>query len=78
MANVTIPPKSRMEWAKLITGEIEHEFKNYVLQLRIYQMRKDIARGKITVERAVDDLYELSAKYSLAVQADFKAIFKSW
>lgn len=78
MANVTIPPKSRIEWTKLITGEIEHEFKNYVLQLRIYQMRKDIGRGKTTVERAVDDLYELSAKYSLAVQTDLKAIFKTW
>lgn len=78
MANVTIPPKSRPEWGKLITGEISHEFKNYVLQLRIYQMRKDIQRGKVSIESSIDELYELSSKYSLAVQADFKEIFKTW
>lgn len=78
MANVTIPPKSRPEWRKLITGEISHEFKNYVLQLRIYQMRKDIQRGKVSIESSIDELYELSSKYSLAVQADFKEIFKTW
>ncbi|MBO7141696.1 MAG: hypothetical protein J6V76_01100 [Bacteroidales bacterium] len=73
-----IPSKSRPEWAKLITGEIQHEFKNYVLQLRIYQIRKDIEHGRTTVEKSLDSLYELCMKYSLAVRADFKEIFKSW
>ncbi len=74
----TIPPKSRPEWAKLITGEIEHEFKNYVLQMKIYQMRKDIAAGKTNTENAVEALYDLCVKYALAVQPDCQTIFKSW
>ncbi len=73
-----IPSKSRPEWAKLITGEIKHEFKNYVLQLRIYQIRKDIEHGRTTVDKSLDSLYDLCMKYSLAVRADFKEIFKSW
>ncbi|MCQ2251814.1 MAG: hypothetical protein MJZ61_00035 [Bacteroidales bacterium] len=62
----------------MISGEIDHKFKNYVLQIRIYQMRKDITMGKLTLSAAVDQLYELCAKYSLAVQADCKEIFKNW
>lgn len=78
MATVNLPPKSRVEWSKLISGEIDHKFKNYVLQIRIYQMRKDITMGKLTLSTAVDQLYELCTKYSLAVQADCKEIFKKW
>lgn len=78
MANITIPPKTRIEWAKLISGEIDYKFKNYVLQIRIYQMRKDISMGKLTLNAAVDQLYELCKKYSLAVQVDCKAIFVKW
>jgi hypothetical protein len=78
MANVTIPPKSRAEWSKLISGEIDHKFKNYVLQIRIYQMRKDISMGRLTLDAATTQLYELCCKYSLAVQADCKDIFKTW
>lgn len=73
-----IPPRSRAEWSKLITGEIQHEFKNYVLQLRIYQIRKDIEHGRTTIERSVDSLYELCMKYQLAVAEDCKEIFKVW
>jgi len=75
---VSIPPKERPEWAKLVTGELHHEFSNYVLQMKIYQMRKDIAANKINLDTAVDTLYNLCAKYALAVQPDCKTIFKSW
>ncbi len=78
MATVTLPPKSRIEWTQLINGEIDHKFKNYVLQIRIYQMRKDIAMGRLTLQTAVDQLYEICCKYSLAVQTDCKEIFKTW
>lgn len=73
-----IPPRSRVEWSKLITGEIQHEFKNYVLQLRIYQIRKDIESGRTTIEQSVDSLYDLCMKYQLAVAQDCKEVFKTW
>jgi len=78
MATVNLPPKNRVEWSKLISGEIDHKFKNYVLQIKIYQMRKDIQMGRLTLSVAVDQLYELCTKYSLAVQADCKEIFRTW
>lgn len=74
----TIPDKDRAEWRKMITGEIKHNYRNYVLQTKIHQMRKDINNGKITIEKAINDLYELCAKYTLAVQIDFRKIFKEW
>lgn len=73
-----IPPKNRPEWRKIIIGEIEYKYKNYVLQTKIHQMRKDIKAEILTIEQAVDDLYDLCSKYALAVQTDFKEIFKTW
>ncbi|MBQ9212757.1 MAG: hypothetical protein IJ150_02285 [Bacteroidales bacterium] len=78
MAMITVPPKTRIEWTKLISGEIDYKFKNYVLQIQIYQMRKDISMGRLTLSAAVDRLYALCQKYSLAVQEDCKAIFGKW
>ncbi|MEA2042324.1 MAG: hypothetical protein U9N85_07205 [Bacteroidota bacterium] len=74
----TIPEKSRAEWKKIITGEIEHNYRNYVLQTKIHQMRKDVSKNKISIDNAIDDLYELCFKYALAVQIDFRQIFKTW
>ncbi len=49
-----------------------------MLQTRTYQMQKDVASGKMTKKQAIDELYSLCTKYALAVQNDFKQIFKSW
>lgn len=76
--SITIPDKSRAEWRKIITGEIEHTYTNYVLQTKTHQMRKDVKANKMTVDKAIDDLYNLCLKYALAVQTDFKKIFKTW
>ena len=75
---ITIPEKNRAEWKKIITGEIEHKYKNYVLQTKIHQLRKDISYKKISIDDAINDLYELCSKYALAVRNDFKQIFKTW
>lgn len=78
MAQNTIPDPEREEWRQLVKGQIEHEFQNYVLQMKIHQANKQIAGGKKTVEEAVQEIYDLCAKYSKAVQPDFQAIFKNW
>ncbi len=75
---ISIPPKDRPEWAKIISGDIEHPYRNYVLQTKIHQLHKEIGYKKITMNQAVDDLYSLCLKYALAVQPDFKQIFKTW
>ena len=76
--NTTVPDKNRPEWQQILTGEIEHDYKNYVLQTRIHQLRKDINYRTKTLDEAVTELYNLCAKYALAVQSDFKQIFKTW
>jgi len=75
---VTIPPKNRIEWQQMISGEIKHQFKNYVLQVHIHEAQKKIAQNVITFEIAIENLYDLCQKYSLAVQNDLKQIFKTW
>ena len=74
----TIPPKERTEWRKILNGEIQHQFSNYVLQLQFHQAQKDIKRKKIDIEQAISNIYELCSKYTLAVQIDLRQIFKSW
>lgn len=78
MESPTIPPKNRLEWKKLLSGDIQHKFKNFVLQLRVYQMQKDISMGRLEEYKALDELYLLCQKYALVVQEDMRSIFKSW
>jgi len=78
MAEVTIPPITRAEWRKMLSGEINHNFRNYVLQLQIHEAQKNIKNNKVSFEDALKDLYLLCEKYSLAVQNDFKQIFIKW
>ncbi len=77
-SSISIPPKSRSEWRDMITGKIEHNYGNYVLQMKIHQAKKEVAAGTTPVNKAIDDIYELCSKYALAVQNDFKTIFKTW
>lgn len=78
MNRVSIPPKDRVEWQKMITGEIEHKFRNYVLQMKVHHARREINENSITLEDAIESLYTLCQKYIYAVQNDFEDIFKEW
>ena len=73
-----IPPIDRIEWVQIVTGEIKHKFKNFVLQMKSYDYSNRIKDGEINPSTAVNELYSLCQKYSLALQEDFKTIFKEW
>jgi hypothetical protein len=78
MKDVTIPPKDRQEWKQIVIGEIDHKYRNYVLQMKAHQANKDVASNKLSVDEAVSELYDICDKYAMAVQIDFKDIFKTW
>ncbi len=78
MRDVTIPPKGRQEWKQIVQGEIDHKYRNYVLQMKVHQANQDIVSNMLSVEEAIDELYEICDKYAMAVQTDFKEIFKTW
>ncbi len=75
---VTIPDKNRPEWRQMVSDKEKFQYTNYVLQAQITQIQNLIKEGKLTQNAAIDKLYELCSKYALAVQNDFKQIFKSW
>lgn len=75
---VTIPDKERPEWRKMIDGEIEIKYRNFILQMQLTQMNKAIKLEQITYAQAIDKLYILCDKYALAVQSDLKQVFKTW
>lgn len=78
MLNGNIPPKNRKEWELLVTAKIDHQFKNYVLQVKSSEYSKKIEAGELKINQAIDELYALCEKYALAVQSDFKKIFNEW
>lgn len=72
-----IPDKNHSEWRGLIDGSIKHNFSNFVLQLKVNQLSKDYNKQKISLEEAVDEIYNLCSKYQLAVRSDLETIFNS-
>ena len=78
MSALTIPPKNRMEWKQIVMGTIKHDYRNYVLQMKIHQACNDVASSTISVDEAINQLYDICSKYALAVQYDFKIVFKTW
>ena len=78
MTTAKIPPKDRPEWTMMISGELRHNYKNYILQVRTYQLQKEVVGGRLTQSEAIEDLHSLCSKYALSVQHDFRIIFKNW
>ena len=70
-----IPPKDRPEWKNILNPESNIELNNFVLQMKITQAKKDIKKGKKTIDNAVDEIYSLCQKYALAVKQDMEMIF---
>ncbi len=73
-----IPPKTRPEWRSIVTGDSDHHFDNYVLKMKCFKASNQIKSGELSIDQAVEDLYNLASKYSRSVQRDFKIIFKEW
>jgi len=72
-----IPPKDRPEWKSLLNPDNNIELNNFVLQMKITQAKKDIKKGKKTIENAVDEIYSLCLKYALAVKQDMDMVFNN-
>lgn len=75
---LTIPGRGRLEWRQMISGEIQVEYQNFVLQMQVTQMQKSVKKRKLSQQEALDKLYSLCDKYKLAVQSDLRQIFKTW
>jgi len=70
-----IPSKDRPEWKNLLNPNSNIELNNFVLQMKITQAKKDIKKGKKTIDSAVDEIYSLCQKYALAVKQDMEMVF---
>jgi len=73
-----IPPIEREEWKTLVKGQIPHQFQNFVLQMKVHKLSSDVKLNKVSIDQAVNEIYSLCDKYSLAVSNDLKTIFKTW
>jgi hypothetical protein len=72
-----IPSKDRPEWKNLLNPNSNIELNNFVLQMKITQAKKDIKKGKKTIDSAIDEIYNLCQKYALAVKQDMETIFNN-
>lgn len=72
-----IPEIDHPIWEKIITGEIKHDFTNYVLQLQVYKTQYDFKIKKISLNQAISNIHEVCKKYSRAVKKDIDTILKN-
>ncbi len=72
-----LPEKNRPEWKLLVKGDKDYPLRNFVLQMKVAQTAKDIKTGKVTIDKAVDEIYSLCKKYEKAVHKDVETIFNS-
>lgn len=70
-----LPDKNRKEWVELVTGKQVYPLQNFVLQMKVTQTIKDIKSGKLSIDVAVHEIYELCKKYEKAISKDLDLIF---
>jgi len=72
-----IPSKDRKEWRQLIIGELDVSFNNFFYQAKILQARTEIERGKLSIDEAIDQIYDLTTQFCEAkyVSIDIENIF---
>ncbi len=72
-----IPSKDRPEWKELLNPNSNVSVNNFVLQMKITQAKKDIKKGKKTIDSAIDEIHSLCQKYALAVKQDMEIVFNN-
>ena len=72
-----IPDIHKKEWRELVTGQLNVSLKNFFFQMKVTQTKKLVNTGKLSVDEAVQDIYNLCVKFSKAknMAEDLKAIF---
>jgi len=53
------PNKDKKEWRNLLQGDSDIPIKNFFLQMKVSQMKKLLEQGKVSIDDAVEDLYDL-------------------
>ena len=69
--------KTRKEWRLLLTGDLNVPLKNFFFQMKVTQAKNQIKSGKIDVETAVDEIFDLVTKFQKAkyMSDDLNSIF---
>jgi hypothetical protein len=72
-----IPPKSDARWSKLVTGEIQYEFKSVPGGLMVSRLNRQLTSKfeHKTMAQYVDELFEFFKKYERLLEDDIAAIF---
>jgi hypothetical protein len=72
-----VPSKDRKEWRQLLKGELGISFNNFFYQAKILQARTEIERGKLSIDEAVEQIYDFTTQFCEAkyVSEDIEKIF---
>lgn len=71
-----IPPKEKQEWKDLIKGKIKPDITSFSLQMKLNTLTKTYSKNLISLDSAVNELFELCEKYEKIYKADLDKIFK--
>jgi hypothetical protein len=70
-----IPSIQRKEWHDLVVGSIKPKIISHSLRLKINKYQKEIKAGKITVEEAINQLYQECKDHYKLYKNDLYQIF---
>ena len=72
-----IPSKTDGKWAKLVKGELKHNFKSVPAGLMISRLRResDSNKDQATLQRCIDEIYVFFEKYESILRDDISNIF---
>ena len=72
-----IPEITKSEWVDIIHEKINPELSSFSLKMKINSVRQHYKSGRMTLNEAVQDLYELCVKYEKIYTEDLKKIFNT-
>ncbi len=65
-----IPKQSHPKWKELLSGELQVPLRNFFFQMKVTQAKTQIEKGSITIDSAIDELYQLCNKFIKAKNMD--------
>ena len=72
-----IPSKTDGKWAKLVKGELQHNFKSVPAGLMLSRLHResDANKDQATLQRCIDEIYSFFEKYESILRDDISNIF---
>ncbi|OHD16408.1 MAG: hypothetical protein A2086_08070 [Spirochaetes bacterium GWD1_27_9] len=73
-----LPEKTNPKWKKLLTGEINHNFKSIPAAMMVSRLKREIKKNDSPehAKKLIEEVYNFFSKFEVILTEDIKVIFK--